>query len=419
MRRVIGRTALAIITFLTMVTSIVSATSAPAAAAGNACTNPVLASNLNGWGSLDGASVSRDPVGDLPGANWAFDTSGHEFYMPQLSVTAGQSWTFSARDAVVFGSGTAKIEVDWYGPSGNYLSSAGGPTVTLPASTVDHGTWIAVSATFTVPNGAASVHVLQTGNFGNATGTDFKATMCDYELNTAGTSDVASVRYNWGTAVASQSDEYNGTSVDLNKWVLFGTDPGESTGCYSGFNGHGLRCASQTTEAGGYLSVTGTADGTTGGLAARTRPFKYGRVEVRERAVPLSDNGGHAWHAVPLMWPKDDADWANSEIDFAERDVADPSLDLFVHHDGTQSQCTWHGDSTQFHNYAVDWEPTSVAWYVDAVKICTVNVSINYYEVTNGGAQMDMIPASGTLMRPARQDVDWIHMFTAPATLYF
>src|SRR5204862_7954965 len=85
------------------------------AAADNACSNPVLASDLRGWGSLDGAQASRDAVSDLAGADWAFATSGDTFYLPELSVSPGETWTFSAMDRLVDGSGAAKIGVDWYG----------------------------------------------------------------------------------------------------------------------------------------------------------------------------------------------------------------------------------------------------------------------------------------------------------------
>lgn len=390
----------------------------PARAGTNLCSNPVLASNLNGWGSLDGGWVTRDPVGDLAGASWAFDTGGREFYMPQVSVNPGQAWTFSAVDRVVYGSGSARLVAEWYDSAGRYLSEQAGPAVSLPASTATGGTWTPVSVTAVAPAGARSAHILQIGDFGTATGTNFKSTKCDYQLSTAAPSDQAAVRHGWGTPVADQSDEYNGTAVNLSKWGLFGADPGQNTGCSPGYNGHGRRCASQTTVSGGLLSVNGTADGRTGGLYSRMRPFKYGRIEVRERAVPLANNGGRAWHAVPLLWPENDADWQNAEIDFAERDVASPGVSLFVHHDGGQDSCDRSIDSTQFHNYAIDWRPDRVTWYVDGVESCTVNASIDYFSSSNGGAQMDMFPATGTLMRPARQDVDWIRMYPNASTVW-
>jgi hypothetical protein len=402
-----------LITSLTVVTTEHQAIAAP-----NACSNPILASDLQGWGSLDGGWVTRDPVGDLAGVNWAFDTGGREFYMPQVTVSPGQTWTFSAYDRVVYGSGTARIVVEWYNSSGQYLSESAGALVDLPASTVSGGYWTPVSATATAPANARSAHVLQIGDFGSAGGTNFKATKCDYQLGSTAPSDQAAVRHGWGSPVTSQSDEYNGTSVDLNKWGLFGASPGETTGCSPGYNGHGQRCASQTTVSGGYLSVVGTADGKTGGLYSRMRPFRYGRIEVRERALPTANNGGAAWHAVPLLWPENDAEWEDAEIDFAERDVASPAVTLFVHHDGGQTPCSLTIDSTLFHNYAIDWRPTGVTWYVDGVQVCAVSASIDSFSSSNGGAQMDMFPATGTLMRPARQDVDWIRMYPNAYTQY-
>lgn len=431
----VGASVLAVGVLTASIATVAGATGSHATS-GNACSNPVLATNLTGWGSLDGANVSRDTVGDLQGASWAFDTGGHRFYQPQLAVTAGQKWTVAARDRVVYGSGTAQLAVDWYGTSGRYLGEQTGSAVTLPASTLSGGTWTLVSATFTAPAGAVNGHVLQIGNFGAATGTDFKATECDYELTGGGTptpppttpptnppttppgsSDQASVRYNWGTDNPAESDEYNGTAVDLTKWGLFGAGRGQSSGCSPGYNGHGQRCGSQTTEGGGYLSVTGTADGKTGGLYSVHGGFRYGRVEVRERAAPTQSNGGAEYHAVPLLFPET-ADYTRAEIDFAERDVAAPTVELFVHHDGTQSECSITTDSTQFHNYAIDWEPNTVTWYVDANKVCTVNASVNYFDSSNGGAQMDMFPDTGTTMRPAREDVDWIHMYPVSGTQY-
>ncbi|MGX6603214.1 glycoside hydrolase family 16 protein [Micromonosporaceae bacterium Da 78-11] len=229
-------------------------------------------------------------------------------------------------------------------------------------------------------------------------------------------SDRAAARLGWGEPVPAHSDEYNGTAVDLTKWGLFGANTGESTGCSAGYHDHGQRCATQTTVGGGLLSVVGTADGKTGGLYAVGKPFRYGRVEVRERAVPLEDNGGRAYHAVPLLWPEHEEDYVDAEIDFAERDVGSPRVQLFVHHDDDETSCSVSIDSTQFHNYAVDWRPDSVRWYVDGELICVVNAVITSFNVTNGGAQMDMFPPDGTLMRPAREDVDWIRTYASQYT---
>ena len=379
-----------------------TAWSAPAEAATstNACRNPVLASSVAWWGTLDKSAAGRVAVTDLPGVSWAFHTVGKRIFMPQLAVTGGQQWKFSAATS---GSGTTRIVVDWYTAAGKFLAEQFGPQFKLP------GRWTVVSAAFTAPAGAASAHVLQFADTG------LRATKCEYQV-TELPSDTASSRYGWGTPNPAQSDEYNGNTVDLAKWGLFGAAPGSGTGCMPGFRGHGKRCATQTTESGGFLTVRGTADGVTGGLYSRNRPFRYGRLEVRERAVPLTKVGAQ-YGAVSLLWPENSKDYKSAEIDFAERKVGEPVINLFVHHDGTQSWCSSKIDSTQFHNYAIDWQPTSVTWYIDAVKICTVNAVVPYFNTANGGAQLDMSPATGP-MQVTRQDVDWFRMFPNAYTEY-
>ncbi|MFD8492727.1 glycoside hydrolase family 16 protein [Amycolatopsis sp. NPDC059657] len=402
--------------------------SGAAADPANACSNPVLAENMAGWGHLDGGATSRRAeISGHPVAKWAFSPRGLRFFMPELRVAPGQTWTVSADDKLVSGSptnGSARMVVEWYNAANRYIGESPGPVVTVPLTKHGDWTWTRIAATVTVPPNAKSAHVLQVLNFGQANVIPVYATACDYRLGGTSTtpttppsSDQAAVRYHWGTPNPAESDEFNGTSVDLAKWGLFGASPGDATGCSPGFDGHGRRCGSQTTEGGGRLSVTGTADGVTGGLYSNHGGFKYGRVEVRERALPLADNGGAPYHAVPLLFPVS-ADYSQAEIDFAERDVADPAVELFVHHDGTQDQCSLTIDSTEFHNYAIDWAPHSVTWYVDGERICTVNASIDYFDTSNGGAQMDMFPETGTLMRPAREDVDWIRMYPTADTQY-
>ena len=159
-----------------LVVGTLSGTAVTSEAAGtSACSNPRLATDLNGWGALDGGKVSRVAVRDLSGASWAFATTGRSFWMPQLSVTPGQLWTVSARDRVLNGSGTAAITVEWYDTEGTYLGEESGPSATVTATS-----WATVSASVVVPSGATTGHVLQSGSFGSATGTSFRSTLCDY-----------------------------------------------------------------------------------------------------------------------------------------------------------------------------------------------------------------------------------------------
>src|SRR5690349_8957924 len=92
------RCALVVVSTVVATSFTIVLTVRPASAATNACSNPVLATDLSGWGSLDRSWVTRDPVGDLTGVDWAFDTGGRRFYMPEVAVTAGETWTFAATD---------------------------------------------------------------------------------------------------------------------------------------------------------------------------------------------------------------------------------------------------------------------------------------------------------------------------------
>jgi glycosyl hydrolase family 16 len=377
----------------------------------NRCDNNLLAQNINGWGALDDAAAGRDPIGDLTGAAWAFRTAGSQFYMPKVDVVAGQRWVFAARSQVLNTSGTAQIAVQWYNSADKMVGAEYGPVVKLADTTEGSGRWATLTNIFTVPYGTSSAHVLQAGAFGTTSDTGFRSSLCDYRLSTVTPSGEAAVRYGWGSPVAGQSDEYTGDQVDLSKWGLFGAPAGQRSGCAPGYNGNGRRCGSQTTQSGGYLHVSGTADGRTGGMYSQMPSFRYGRIEVRQRSVALADNGGATYRTVPLLWPENGDDYEKAEIDFAERELNTTQVHLFAHHGDGQAHCRTAIDPAGFHTFAVDWRPGTISWYVDGAMICTVAARITSYDSSNGGAQMDMFSKTGTLMRPARQDIDWIRMY--------
>ncbi|MGX6605265.1 family 16 glycosylhydrolase [Micromonosporaceae bacterium Da 78-11] len=400
-----------------------SASAGPTVAAGpattgpNVCDNNLLSQNINGWGALDDAAVDRDPIGDLTGAAWAFRSAGTRFYMPRLDVQAGQRWVFAARSQVLNTSGTAQIAAEWYNSSDQFVGAEYGPVVTLAKAAENSGKWANLVNVFTVPFGATSAHVMQVGAFSSSSNTGYRSSLCDYRLSASTPSVEAGSRWDWGTPVASQSDEYNSKAINLSKWGMFGVPAGQRSGCAPGYNGNGQRCGTQTTQSGGYLTINGTADGKTGGLYSQMTAFRYGRVEIRQRSMEIGDNGGATYRTVPLLWPENGDDYENAEIDFAERELSGNQVHLFVHHGG-QSHCRTNIDPSKFHTFAVDWRPSTISWYVDGALICTVDAKVTSYSSSNGGAQMDMFSKTGTLMQPARQDVDWIRMYKNKYTTF-
>ena len=213
------------------------------AASGNSCSNPVLATNLNGWGALDTGVVSRVAVSGLTDASWAFATTGRLFWMPQVSVAAGQQWTVAVRDRLLSGSGTAKITVEWYSSAGAYLSETAGSPATLTSTT-----WTPVTATVTVPTGAVTAHVLQESSFGSSVNTSWQATLCDYRQGTvttapgAPTSLSATTSGTSATLTWSAPSSTGGSAITGYTYGRDGTDS-QGTGAWSGTTGAATRSA--------------------------------------------------------------------------------------------------------------------------------------------------------------------------------
>jgi beta-glucanase (GH16 family) len=175
------------------------------------------------------------------------------------------------------------------------------------------------------------------------------------------------------------SDEFNGNSIDTNKWSF---DSG------AGNNGWGNNELEYYTAqpqniyvSNGFLHIVARRESYHGSrytsAKIRTRGRfnqKYGRFEFRAR---LPQGKGY-WPAFWLM-PEDAAygAWAASgEIDVMENKGANPSNVLgTIHFGGTFPRNTFShgppykfpaGDSvTNFHLYAVEWTSHAIRWYVD------------------------------------------------------
>lgn len=205
----------------------------------------------------------------------------------------------------------------------------------------------------------------------------------------------AAATLGWGTP--NREDDFTG---GLDGWGLY---DGE------GHGGNGRRSPDAFSTEGGVLVVTGSPDGTTGGMAWNPGQ-KYGRWEGRVRA-PESDP---SYHALLLLWP-DAEDWpSGGEVDFME--MSDPdrqSTDMFLHYGSDNSQL--HGsveiDATQWHNWAVEWTPDHIAAFVDGEE---------WWRTEDTGTlppgpmhltiQLDWFPHGGDV-RESRMEVDWVRQY--------
>jgi len=213
----------------------------------------------------------------------------------------------------------------------------------------------------------------------------------------------AAVGGRWGPVVAGDEFNYTGAPDNL-KWQVYDS---------AGHAGKGVRSPAAWNVDGNVARVTGDSSGTTGGMSAKFDHRKYGRWEARMRTSGRDSE----YHPVLLLWPQS-RDWpCDGEIDYAEGTGDTTRMNFFVHHgcDNQQVSARQAIDTTQWHNYAVDWEPDAVTGYIDGVQ---------WFRTTNIGSlppgamyqtiQLDWFP-DGTTLNRSWMDVDWVRVYD-PAT---
>lgn len=177
------------------------------------------------------------------------------------------------------------------------------------------------------------------------------------------------------------SDEFDGTEVDATKWEfqigdgcpdLCGWGNGEEqyyTDQNATIDGGILKIEARREELGGR-SYTSSRLRTMGKAA-----FRYGRIELRAK-MP---RGSGYWPAV-WMLPEDEAygGWAASgEIDILEVFGNDAgTVHGTLHFGGVSPRNTFRGGSytlpvrdfsRSFHDFAIEWVPGEIRWYVDGI----------------------------------------------------
>ena len=214
---------------------------------------------------------------------------------------------------------------------------------------------------------------------------------------TAGSrTSTAASRYGWTALVAR--DDFSGSQLD-GSWGAYDS---------AGNSGEGIRSPRQISLHNGVLRMTGTADGTTAGMAWR-HPQKYGRWEMRAR-FPA---GCACYHPVLILWPADDPWPAGGEIDYAEVfDAGRQKLNFFLHYgaDNNQLRGSRQVDMTRWHNFAVEWTQDHVTGFVDGEP---------YFHTTQRDAlppgrmkqtvQLDWFPGSAS--GGATLELDWATMY--------
>jgi beta-glucanase (GH16 family) len=173
------------------------------------------------------------------------------------------------------------------------------------------------------------------------------------------------------------SDEFSGTGIDTSKW-----NEGwfVNSGVSQPVNGAETECFSsdQLRQANGELDLTAIARTTSCG--SYTKPYVSGLVNTNGKynftygfmeARIWTPAGNGMW---PAFWT-DGQSWpANGEIDTLEAYGTDNSTYHF-HYAGCPGSCgpggsvNVSGATSGWHTYATDWEPGSITWYYDGVKV--------------------------------------------------
>ena len=181
-----------------------------------------------------------------------------------------------------------------------------------------------------------------------------------------------------------------------------------------GHNRNGRRSPAAAAVDDGLLTITGDAQGTTAGLAWVPGRM-YGRWEARVRA-PVGDP---TYNALLLLWP-DAEDWpVGGEVDFME--LTDPdrrTAQYFIHYgeDNRQEKDEVAVDATQWHNWAVEWTPTSVVAYLDGREWHrTTDLEKLPPRPMHLTIQLDWFPeGKGPATRDASMQVDWVKQYPLP-----
>jgi hypothetical protein len=214
----------------------------------------------------------------------------------------------------------------------------------------------------------------------------------------------------WGAVI--DGDEFTYTGPPNSRWDMY-DGPGH--------DGNGTRDPEAYNVAGGVLTCTGTAGGSTGGMAFNGRSSKYWRLEWRVRLYSINPQGsGHRYHGVLILWPDSDAWPQGGEDDFYECDAEDGAFTAYIHIPGSDpgAQHAFEKirplDLQNWHNVAFERARTGVTCWVDGQQVFKItDPKIQVPGPLHVTTQLDNFFGSG--MEPARMEHQWLRIYNAPS----
>jgi hypothetical protein len=211
----------------------------------------------------------------------------------------------------------------------------------------------------------------------------------------------AAVVFGWGPVVNGDEFSYTGAPNPL-KWNVYNS---------AGHAGNGIRSPNAWSVDGSVVTVSGDSAGTTGGMSAKFAQQQYGRWEARMRTNARDPK----YHPVLILWPNNNTSPNCAEIDYAEGTSDTSRIKFFLHYacsgSNFQTQAAQPIDTTQWHNYAVQWTPSGITGYVDGVQWFTDTDPAHQPTVgMHQTIQLDWFP-DGTATLPSQMQVDWIRVY--------
>lgn len=199
------------------------------------------------------------------------------------------------------------------------------------------------------------------------------------------------------------ADEFDGNTLDLSSWA-YQTGTGTAYGLPAGWGNNELQyytnLSANVSVSGGTLKITAREQNFGGqpytSARIRTlgmRDFLYGRFEGRMK-IPSTSGVWPAFWMLPTNSPY--GGWASSgEIDIMESVNTATTIFGTIHHGSpfpnNQANGTTVNNGTDFsqgfHEYAIEWDPDEIRWYLDGQQYHSVTSDQWFSSLAAGNAQ--------------------------------
>ncbi len=216
----------------------------------------------------------------------------------------------------------------------------------------------------------------------------------------------AATAYEWGAPDAALSFDFTGSGMpSASVWNLYRS---------AGHAGNGLRRPEQITLHGDYVQIAGLQDGTSGGMMSWAAYPAFGRWEARMR-VDVQGTG-HPYHAVVALIPSGvPYDGGAGDLDFAEADVDESGVHVFVHYPPRkQAYASVPLNLAEWHTYAIEVAPDHISWFVDGrIAMTTTDRAAITGTKWTTNVQLDAYHPTG--LAPSNMQVDYFRFYPLPA----